>query len=231
MANTTPPHSNTPTYYAGYPIAEATHFLILLHGRYAGGQNQIHPFLPFLKSFPPHIKVAIVAPEADNRDWFPKFHYHTIAENEPYLSAAVARVEREIVRIEQERGVDRTKIAVGGFSQGACLTAQYVLKHPGKYWGVFVLSGSIPGKREYDIPIEGTGVVGEDFPRVDLLGIKVFVGCGDSDLFIDAKEVNWVAWAFGVSKANVDKRIYGGMNHMICQDEFDGIRDMLVSSA
>jgi len=34
-----------------------------------------------------------------------------------------------------------------------------------------------------------------------------------------------------VSKANVDKRIYGGMNHMICQDEFDGIRDMLVSSA
>jgi phospholipase/carboxylesterase len=56
----------------------------------------------------------------------------------------MARIEREIVELEGH-GIPRNRIMIAGFSQGGCLAARFVLTYPAEYWGVFILSGALPG--------------------------------------------------------------------------------------
>jgi predicted esterase len=106
---------------------------------------------------------------------------------------------------------------IGGFSQGACLTAKYIMTYPAQYWGIFILSGALPGLVEYVINSVTLGV--EQFPGVDLRGTRVLVGCGDSDPLIKAQWAELTAAVISKTGALVDKRIYRGLGHSICDDE------------
>ena len=117
--------------------------------------------------------------------------------------------------------ITRDKIIIGGFSQGACLTAQFLLKNPAKYWGAFIFSGAIPGLFEYAINLKS----GENiFEGVDLKGTRVFVGCGDSDPLIRARAAEWSAWVFERAGAEVKKGIYEGLGHSICKEELEVLK-------
>jgi phospholipase/carboxylesterase len=151
--------------------------------------------------------------------WYP-FPFHRGAENEPSLTAAVDRVEREVKGLEQA-GIPRERIMVGGFSQGACLAAKYAFTYPGRYGGFFILSGALPGLFEYVVN-NMSGI--EEFEEVDLQGTKVLVGCGDADPMISVKAADWTAWAFEKIGADVDKRIYEGLGHTVCQDTKDVLK-------
>src|SRR5579862_1831017 len=70
-------------------------------------------------------RVRYVMPAADGNTWYPKSFLAPLAENEPNLSAAIAHYETVVARLLAE-GVAPARLIVGGFSQGACLTAEYL---------------------------------------------------------------------------------------------------------
>jgi len=143
--------------------------------------------------------------------------------NEPWLTGALQRVEQE-VRLLEAGGITRDKIMIGGFSQGSCVAAKYVLNYPAKYWGVFILSGAVPGLFKY-VMNSFRGL--EEFEGISLEGTRVLVGCGDSDPMIGVRAAEWTAWVMEKVGASVDKRIYEGMAHTVCDDEMNALREWI----
>jgi predicted esterase len=142
-----------------------------------------------------------------------------VAVNEPFITGAVDRVEREVRQLEGD-GIPRERIIIGGFSQGACLASKFAFTYPARYGGLFVLSGALPGLLSLvrnDVRMEG-------FESVNLDGTRVLIACGDSDPLVPVIAPEGTAWAFGQVGAVVDKRIYQGMGHTICQDEKDVLK-------
>jgi len=84
--------------------------------------------------------IRYLLPSADGNTWYPKPFQAPIAENEPSLTAAIARYESIVANLIAD-GVDPLRLVVGGFSQGACLTAEYLARHPRRLGGAIVWTG------------------------------------------------------------------------------------------
>lgn len=199
---------------AGAPVEIARAAVILLHGRGAAAAD-ILALTPRLDSDRATQKVAFLAPQAPGRAWYPRHFLAPLDENEPALSAALATVGALIARIEMA-GIPAARIALLGFSQGACLALEYAARHARRYGGVIALAGGLIGP-------PGTLF---RYPGM-LAGTPVFIGCGDSDPHIPLARVNESAQVLAELGAQVDRRVYPGLGHTIVQDEIDAARAIL----
>ena len=91
------------------------------------------------------------------------------------------------------------KLAVIGFSQGACLTSETVLRNPRAYGFVGILSGGAIGPPGTPRDYQGS-----------LAGAHVFLGCSDHDAHIPLARVKETAAVFSRMGAEVTERIYPG---------------------
>ncbi|HSJ88919.1 MAG TPA: hypothetical protein VK909_17025, partial [Anaerolineales bacterium] len=133
------PHLTQPVYSAGAKLEEASSALLLLHGR-GSTADDILSLATYL-DFP---TFAYLAPQAEGYSWYPNRFIAPVEQNEPYLSAGLAKIEAIVKEVESHRiGVD--KIFIGGFSQGACLATEYVVRNPRRYGGLLVFSGGYIG--------------------------------------------------------------------------------------
>ncbi len=75
-------------------------------------------------------------------------------------------------------GIPKDRIVLLGFSQGACLTAEYAVRHADRYGGLLIFSGGLigPPGTTWDYP----GSFG---------GTPVFLGCSDVDAHIPKQRV------------------------------------------
>ena len=84
-----------------------------------------------------------------------------IATNEPGLSSALGVLASLLARIEAA-GIPRSRVVLLGFSQGACLAAEFAVRRASRFGGVVVFSGGVigaPGTRwEFDGRFDGTPV-------------------------------------------------------------------------
>ena len=83
-------------------------------------------------------EVACVAPAAADNSWWPGSFLAPLAENEPWLSSALGAVDALLHTLG-----DRSRVVLGGFSQGACLAAEYALRHPGPLRRAAALHGRV----------------------------------------------------------------------------------------
>src|SRR5262245_39528230 len=113
------PHQGQPVYTAGKPLAEAKAAMILIHGRGATAES-ILTLADELRQ----PDFAYLAPQARGNTWYPYSFLSPIENNEPGLSSALALIAELIAEIEAA-GIPAEKIVLGGFSQGACLTAEF----------------------------------------------------------------------------------------------------------
>ena len=123
----------------------------------------------------------------------------------------------ELLQQLNREGIESQNIYLLGFSQGACLAADYVVRFPKRYGGLFVLSGGLIGDQ-----LDET-----DYSGSDLHDTPVFLGCSDNDFHIPEERVHQSAQIFESLKAKVTKRIYPNLGHTICQDEIDFINSIL----
>src|SRR5690606_10515972 len=121
--------------------------------------------------------------------------------------SALAVLESLVARIEAG-GVPRSRIELLGFSQGACLSAGFAVRHASGFGGVVGASGGAIGP-----PGTGWGSPGR-FDRV-----PVFLGCSDVDSHIPEARVRETAEVFSRMGADVTLRIYPGMGHLVNEDE------------
>src|SRR5688500_2068727 len=114
------PHANSPILTAGPAPQEAAGTIIMIHGRGANAES-ILSLLPELQL---DVDVAAIAPQAAGNTWYPQSFLAPLGANQPYLDSALAKIET-IVTDLISRGVASERIALLGFSQGACLSCEF----------------------------------------------------------------------------------------------------------
>jgi phospholipase/carboxylesterase len=208
------PHAGTRTLMYGTPLEEARAAMIMLHGRGASPED--------ILGVAPHIDpggVIYLAPAAMGGTWYPQRFLLPQSANQPYLNSALARVGGLISRVTNA-GIAAEQIVLLGFSQGACLAAEYAARHPQRYGGVAVLSGGLIGSEE---DLQGY--------KGSLGGTPVFLGCSDIDPHIPETRVRRSTEILQQIGAQVEVRIYPGMGHNINRDELDAVAAMLRETA
>ncbi|HEX2840467.1 alpha/beta hydrolase [Hyphomicrobium sp.] len=199
---------------SGAPLDKARGAVILLHGR--GGMAE--DMLALSEAFAQR-DISYVALQAPSRTWYPHSFLAPISQNEPHLTHSLAAVG-EAVRSLKSAGLSSERIALIGFSQGACLALEFAARNAERFGGVAALSGGLIGQ-------DGTP---RDY-RGSLAGTPVFIGCSDVDSHIPLERVNESAAVVQRLGANVTKRIYPGMGHTVVDDEIRAIRAMLAAIA
>jgi predicted esterase len=139
--------------------------------------------------------------------------------NEPFLSSALRRVG-EVVEMLAQNAIPAEKVILGGFSQGACLAAEFIVRSERQWGGLLVFSGGYIGPLEE--PREPVG---------SLKGTPVFLGCSDIDPHIPLSRVEETAALLEAMGAQVTKRIYPGMGHTIHPNEVDAAQKIIDSTS
>jgi phospholipase/carboxylesterase len=86
--------------------------------------------------------VAYLLPVSPQRTWYPARYFDPRADNEPQVSQALRAIDDAIAAAS----VPDERIVLAGFSQGACVIADYVATAGLRRWaGVGVLTGSLIG--------------------------------------------------------------------------------------
>jgi predicted esterase len=201
------PHQNQAVTTAGASLGEARGAMVMLHGRGATAES-ILTLAPSLNA----PDFAYLAPQAGGNSWWPRSFLAPIPSNEPGISSAMRAVEEVLAQVAAA-GIPPERIVLLGFSQGACLAAEFVARHARRYGGVASLSGGLIGPdgipRNYSGSLEGT---------------PVFLGCSDIDGHIPAERVRLTAKVLETLGGNVDLRLYPGMGHTINDDELSAVR-------
>lgn len=210
MSDIDDPHADQHVVPAGAPLAEAKAVMIMVHGRGAGPENILD-----LVTELSHPAFAYLAPAAAGRTWYPVSFLSDREKNEPYLSSALRALGR-LVDDVVARGIATRNIVLLGFSQGACLTCEFALRHPARYGGIVVFSGGLIGPPGTAWPKTGSF---HDAPA--------FFGCSDVDAHVPAARVQESAGIYREMGAEVDARIYPGMGHTIIADEIDAARAIM----
>jgi phospholipase/carboxylesterase len=203
-------HEGQSPKWAGAPRRVADAAVVALHGRGSTAGS----ILRLADEFHEH-GVAYVAPQARRNSWYPHSFLAPVERNEPALSSAICAVDTAVADVT-EGGIPHERIVLLGFSQGACLAAEYVARNPRRYGGLVVLSGGLVGPEGTTFDHEG-----------DLRGTPVFLGCSDVDPHVPVERVHESRALFERLGGDVTERIYEGMAHTVNDDEVAFVRDLL----
>ena len=221
------PHGDEPLVTAGTPVEEADAALVLVHGRGATARSGVD----LGEQIADGRDVAILAPAAAGNTWYPNSFLAPVTDNEPGRSSGLRAVGAAVDRAV-DAGVDRDRVLLGGFSQGACLASEYVARNPARYGGVAVFSGGLIGETvdvdDYLAAATGDGAESAD-NEAPLAGTPAFVGCSDVDPHIPEERVHETTAVLEALGADVDERIYEGMGHGINDDEVAAVAELVAS--
>ena len=196
------PHARVLVRHAGPALAQADAVGILVHGRGGSAEDVLG-----LAAEIGGDRTAWLAPQATSNEWYPYSFLAPIESNEPWLSSALALLDRLVAR-SSEAGLTPDRVILLGFSQGACLSAEYAARRARRYGGLVLLSGGLIGPPDTPRDYKGS-----------LAGTPVFLGCSDVDPHIPVGRVHETAQVLERMGAEVDERIYPGLGHTVVDDE------------
>lgn len=200
------PHQGQKVLEAGEPLATARAAMILAHGRGASADDIMTVGSELM--FP---GFAYFAPQAAGSAWYPLPFTAPLEANEPYLSSALETLASVLATVEKT--IPASRVVLLGFSQGACLTLEFVARHARRYGAVVGLSGGLIGP-------DGTP---RDYPG-DFEQTPVFLGCSDVDPHIGKDRVLEAGVVFKRLGADVTLKLYPQMAHTVNADEIQAVR-------
>jgi phospholipase/carboxylesterase len=204
------PHQNSNIARAGASPDDAIAAMIFIHGRGASAES-ILMLADEFKTDGFHL----AAPQASGFQWYPHSFLAPTERNEPGLSSGLQVIHDMIADLESKE-INRDKIILLGFSQGACLASEFVARHPAKYGGLIALSGGLIGDsvspKNYSGSLENT---------------PVFLGCSDIDPHIPVERVDETSGILEGLGADLTKKIYPGMGHTVNEDEINNTQKIL----
>jgi len=189
---------------SGKKLEEAEKALIMIHGRGANAHD--------ILSLANYLQVddfALLAPEATNNTWYPYSFIAPVSQNEPWLSSSL-QVVKDLVSDIKAAGITSENIYFLGFSQGACLTLEFVARNAMRYGGVVAFTGGLIGET-----IRSENYTG------DFNNTPVFIGSSNPDPHVPVERVHESTKILKSMNAVVTQKLYNGMGHMISQDEID----------
>ena len=188
----------------GKELNKDSKVLIMIHGR-GGSAEDILSLASYLdvKDF------SLIAPQATNNTWYPYSFLAPPAQNEPWLSSAL-NILKELINEIMSKGIPMENIYFLGFSQGACLTLEFVTRNANKYGGVAAFTGGLIGDRIYNENYKG-----------DFQSTPIFLGTSDPDPHVPVERVYATTNILRDMNAAVTEKVYTNMGHTISQDEID----------
>ena len=189
---------------AGKSLKEAKKVLIMIHGRGADARDILG-----LASYFNVSEYALLAPEATNNTWYPYSFLAKPEQNEPWLSSALELL-KDAVDEAMNQGISAENIYFLGFSQGACLTLEFVARHAQKFGGVAAFTGGLIGDKINEANYSG-----------DFNGTPIFIGTGNPDPHVPLERVKESVAILQKMNAKVSLKIYNGRPHTISQEEIE----------
>ena len=189
---------------AGKKLTEAKKVLIMIHGRGGSAED--------ILSLASHLQVsdfALLAPQAANNSWYPYSFIVPISQNEPWLSSALSLL-KEMVNDVIAQGILQENIYFTGFSQGACLTLEFVARNATRFGGVVAFTGGLIGDRIYAENYKG-----------DFKNTPMFIGSSNPDPHVPVERVHATTNILKSMNATVTEKIYENTGHTIIPDEID----------
>jgi predicted esterase len=208
------PHAGGKVLHTGAPLADAVGVVILLHGRGASAEDILS-----LGGMLGNEALAFLAPQAYGSTWYPNSFLAERESNEPYVASALKKVE-SVVQIALDAGFSRDRIVIGGFSQGACLSTEFVATHPARYAGMIAWTGGLIGPLGSDVSHTG-----------DLAGTPALLLSGDPDPHVPWSRVEESAAVLRSMGADVTTKRYPGKPHSVSPDEIALARELLQKCA
>ncbi|MES2893246.1 MAG: dienelactone hydrolase family protein [Bacteroidota bacterium] len=190
--------------YAGKKVEDATKALVMIHGRGGSAED--------ILSVASNLEVAdfaLVAPQATNNSWYPNSFLAPPASNEPWLSSALDLLAATVGELTG-KGIAKENIYFLGFSQGACLSLEFVTRNADRYGGVVAFTGGLIGDKI------NSQKYGGDFKQT-----PVFIGTSNPDPHVPVERVHATTNILKDMHADVTEKVYLSMGHTINQDEID----------
>jgi predicted esterase len=206
------PHANMPVAHAGHDLKGARCAVILLHGRGSSAENILGLATAFQDE-----RIAFLAPQAANHTWYPYSFLAPIEQNEPWLSSAIAKVG-SLIGSCVVAGIQLSRIAVCGFSQGACLATESIARHPAHYGALIAFTGGLVGPSDLQLQHGGS-----------LAGTRVLFSSGDPDPHVPWPRVEASARELERMGARVELMRHPGRPHTIVDSELGAARSLLFS--
>lgn len=198
-------HEGQPVGRRGPAVEEARAVCVLLHGR----GRDVEDVLALADRIALD-DVAFLAPAARDHTWYPQSFLAPVEENEPFLGSALGVVDGLL------GAFDRSRVVLGGFSQGACLASEYALRHPGRYGGLLLYTGGFIGPPRTEPPRRGS-----------FDGTPVYMGTSDPDDWVPVWRVRETATVLSELGADVTLDVFEGMDHIVDDAEIAAGRELL----
>ena len=189
---------------AGRAITEASKVMVMVHGRGGNAED--------ILSLAPHFPIkdfCLLAPEATNNTWYPYSFMVPPDENEPWLSSAL-NILLELKNEINTQGISNENIYFLGFSQGACLSLEFIARNANRYGGVIAFTGGLIGDKIYSENYQG------NFHKT-----PVFIGTSDPDAHVPVERVYDSERILKEMQAEVSVKVYKEMGHTISKGEID----------
>ena len=195
---------------AGKDLGEAKKALIMLHGRGGSAED--------ILTLASHLNVenyALLAPQATNNTWYPASFMAPTAQNEPWLRSAISTVGKTVQQVEAA-GIPAENIYFFGFSQGACLTLEYLARNARQYGGAAAIIGGLIGQEINLSNYKG------DFKKT-----PIFIGTSNPDFHVPIERVYITERILSKMNATVKLKEYPNFGHSIHPDEIKQINQLI----
>jgi phospholipase/carboxylesterase len=204
-------HQIENTIHAGLSLEQAKRVMIMVHGRGASAQS--------ILSLAQNLDLAdfaLLAPNATGNTWYPYSFIAPESENEPYLTSALELLS-DLVKKLLEQGFSTEQIYFAGFSQGACLSSEFLGRNAKRYGGALIFTG---------------GLIGQDLKteryQGHFEGMPIFIGSGNPDFHVPVERVYATSNIFREMGASVEEVIYPNIPHTIVADEIERANRLLL---
>ena len=198
---------------AGKNLEDAEKALIMIHGRGANA-NDILSVADYLNVN----DFALLAPQATDNTWYPYSFMAPTSQNEPWLSSSLNLI-KDLLNEITEKGITSENIYFLGFSQGACLTLEFVARNAAKYGGIVAFTGGLIGDT----------ILTENYTG-DFNKTPIFIGSSNPDPHVPVERVYETTKVLKNMNAIVTQKLYNDMGHTISQNEIDMANKLVFAS-
>ena len=206
------PHQSQPLVTGGADPEEANAAVVAVHGRGATARSILDLAERVSRG---RDDVALLAPQAARNTWYPNSFLAPTESNQPGLASGL-RAVGDAISTATDAGVPAENVMTVGFSQGACLSSEFLARNARRTGGHAALSGGVVGPdgtpRDYEGSLDGT---------------PVFLGCSDRDPHIPLERVHETREVFEALGGEVDERIYEGMGHGVNEEELAVVGELV----
>jgi phospholipase/carboxylesterase len=204
------PHLEPEPVFHGAALDDADFAVLAVHGR---GQSPA-----FMQDLADRIGLpgfGYLLPAASGNTWYPGGFMQPIEDNQPHLDHALEAIGTHLDGL-RARGFGPERTVLLGFSQGACLLSEYLLRHQDRYAAAILHTGGYLGPAEHGWPEEGA-----------LDGVPVLLASAAEDAWVPLPRIEATAVALSKAGAAVELTTYDDPEHHINDDAVILMRRLL----